>query len=306
MKNAKTRQSGIYVEILIRGSVDRIWQLTQVPELHQRWDLRFHEIRYLPREDASGPQRFLYETRIGFGLSIKGTGETRGQKSSSDGETTSALSFFSDDPKSLIREGSGYWRYIPTEDQVRFLTWYEYEVRFGRFGRLLDRIAFRPLIGWATAWSFDRLRLWVEDDQSPESSAILSSIHGVARISVALVWIWHGLVPKLMFHHADEVMMLHQAHISPRWLSALGISEIVMGILVLFTWNRRIALFASALLMVLATVGVAVFSPQFLPAAFNPVSLNFSVLALCVVGLIAARSIPSARRCLRKDPKEQR
>jgi uncharacterized membrane protein YphA (DoxX/SURF4 family) len=306
VRSTSNGQPGIYVEILIRGSVDRLWQLTQDPALHQRWDLRFHRISYLPRANSSVPQRFLYETRIGFGLAILRTGETLGQKSSGNDETTSALKFASDDPKSLIRDGSGYWRYIPTSDDVRFLTWYDYEVRFGVFGRLLDRFAFRPLIGWATAWSFDRLRLWIELGQSPETSLALSLIHGVARITVAFIWIWHGLIPKLLFHHIDEVTMLRQAYIPAHWLPALGVAEIAMGILVLTTWNRRIALIATALFMVLATIGVAVRSSQFLPAAFNPITLNVAVLALCIVGLIASRSLPTAGRCLRKDPRSQR
>ena len=72
------------------------------------------------------------------------------------------LRFWSQDPKSLIREGSGYWKYVPHGDDGRtilFLTLYHYRVRFGALGRFLDRLLFRPLIGWATAWSFDRLRL---------------------------------------------------------------------------------------------------------------------------------------------------
>jgi uncharacterized membrane protein YphA (DoxX/SURF4 family) len=306
VKTAKKRQSGIYVEILIRGSIDRVWQLTQEPDLHQRWDLRFHSIRYLPRENASLPQRFLYETRIGFGLSIKGTGETLGQKSSGNNETTSALKFASDDPKSLIREGSGYWRYVPTGDNIRFFTWYDYDVRFGALGRILDRIAFRPIIGWATAWSFDRLRLWVEGDQSPETSMLLAMVHAIARVTVAFIWIWHGLIPKLLFHSADELTMLRQANISLQWLPLVGVAEVAMGLLVLILWNSRIPLLLSALLMVFATAAVALRSPQFLTAAFNPVSLNLAVIALCVVGLIASRSIPSARHCLRKDPGGQR
>jgi hypothetical protein len=37
---------GIYVERRVRGSVDEVWRVTQTPEVHQRWDLRFTEIRY--------------------------------------------------------------------------------------------------------------------------------------------------------------------------------------------------------------------------------------------------------------------
>ena len=169
---------GIYVEILIQSDIDEIWRLTQQPALHQRWDLRFTRIEYLPRPDPNLPQHFLYETRIGFGLAIKGTGESVGLRSADTGDTTSALRFASDDPKSLIREGSGYWRYVPTDRGLRFFTWYDYQVRFGLPGRIIDRLFFRPLMGWATAWSFDRLRLWADDGQPPEVSLQLASSTG--------------------------------------------------------------------------------------------------------------------------------
>ncbi len=51
----------------------------------------------------------------------------------------SALRFWSHDPRSLILEGSGYWRYVPSVDGVRFLTSYDYRTRFGR--RPCDRPA---------------------------------------------------------------------------------------------------------------------------------------------------------------------
>jgi len=99
-----------------------------------------------------------------------GEGETVGRRDSTDGSSTSALKFGSDEPLSIIREGSGYWKYIPTDDGVRFLTWYDYRTRFGAVGAYVDRLIFRPLIGWATAWSFDRLRLWLEQGVAPEQA----------------------------------------------------------------------------------------------------------------------------------------
>jgi hypothetical protein len=72
---------------------------------------------------------------------------------------------------SLIREGSGYWKYIPTEHGIRFVTWYDYRTRFGTAGAVFDRLVFRPLMGWATAWSFDRLRLWLEQGIDPSKAA---------------------------------------------------------------------------------------------------------------------------------------
>jgi uncharacterized protein DUF4166 len=121
----------LYIEARIRGPIDDLWELTQTPELHQRWDLRYSEIAYLPRPDPVAPQRFRYTTRIGFGLAISSEGTTIGERTGRHGQRTSALTFWSDDPRSLIRRGSGYWKYIPTDDGIRFVT--AYDDALGRF-----------------------------------------------------------------------------------------------------------------------------------------------------------------------------
>jgi hypothetical protein len=129
----------IYVEINIQTAMDDLWAKTQVPSLHQRWDLRFSKIEYLPREDDSQPQKFLYSTRIGFGLNISGEGETAGTRDNKNGSRTSVLKFWSDDPKSMIQQGSGYWKYMPLENGIKFLTWYGYSTRFGAISASLMR-----------------------------------------------------------------------------------------------------------------------------------------------------------------------
>jgi uncharacterized membrane protein YphA (DoxX/SURF4 family) len=297
--------SGIYVEIEIQDDLDHIWLLTQDPAFHERWDLRFSRIHYLPRSSSAEPQQFLYETRIGFGLSIKGTGESTGQRASAVGDTTSSLKFASADPKSLIDEGSGYWRYVPTKSGLRFLTWYDYKVRFGIVGRLADRLVFRPLMGWATAWSFDRLRIWAETGRPPESTLAFSLIHAVARLSMATAWIWHGLVPKLLYQQIDERTMLAQADLPVGLLPWIGVLEILFGALILYGWSWRSIFLANIAFMVLATVAVALNSPAYLTAAFNPVTLNFAMIALSVVGWLSSAALASSRRCRRLAPKER-
>jgi hypothetical protein len=49
-----------------------------------------------------------------------------------------------------------------------------------------------------------------------------------------------------------------------------------------------------------ATIGVAVNSPRYLGAAFNPVSLNLAVLCLAVIDLLVLGGLPSAARCRRR------
>jgi hypothetical protein len=175
----------LYVETLVRSSVDRVWAATQDPAQHQRWDLRFTEIRYAEPPAHGEPQRFSYAIRIGPGrfplLRVAGTGVTVGERERPDGTRTSALRFGSPDPRSPIRDGSGWWRYVPTSDGVRFLTGYDYRTRWGRPGDAVDRWLLRPWMGWATAWSFDRLRIWLEDEIPPEASLHRAIADAAAR-----------------------------------------------------------------------------------------------------------------------------
>jgi hypothetical protein len=294
---------GLYIELPMRTEMERLWQLTQDPTLHQRWDLRFSTIRYLPKPDEDAPQRFLYETRIGFGLAIAGEGESTGTRSGATGERTSALRFWSDDAKSLVRTGAGYWKYIPESDgSIRFFTWYDYQTRFGVVGRLVDVLIFRPMMGWATAWSFDRLRLWIENDLVPEAVLRSSILYGVCRGVVAFVWIWHGLVPKLLFHDAAELAMLSDAGVAERWLPLIGAAEVGLGMLGFFAWQWRGYFVMSGVAMIAALVAVALRSPAQLMAAFNPVTLNMTVLGLCVCGWLGHFGSAFAGRCLRKPP----
>lgn len=298
----------IYVEIRVQGRLEDIWQRTQNPALHERWDLRFSEIDYLPR-DGDEPQRFRYETRLGFGLRIRGAGESTGTRDGTGGERTSALRFWSDDRKSLIREGSGYWRYVPTADGVRFLTWYDYRTRFGAPGRIVDRLLFRPLMGWATAWSFDRLRLWIEKGIDPALSMQRSLAHAVARIALAVVFLYQGLVPKLLYQHPSELAMLSGGGLSAdaagRALVAVGIAEVALGAILLVAWHARWPCVLVLALMPIALIGVVVTSPHLLAGAFNPVALNVAVAALAAVVWLGSADLPSAARCRRTRPGDE-
>lgn len=241
----------IYVEILIRAPLDALWAHTQTPVLHERWDLRFSTIEYLPRIDPGSPQGFRYTTRIGFGSEVSGEGETTGCRDLPDGSALSALRFWSDAPFSVIREGSGYWKYIPTPDGVRFLTWYDYRTRFGAAGALFDRTIFRPLMGWATAWSFDRLRLWLEDRIDPGVAVRQTVMHLVVRLALAVVFAYQSSVPELVVAVA---LLAAWFRAWPLWLCLVAMP---MAALNPFSLNVAIAALAAADLLVVAGVPAA-------------------------------------------------
>jgi hypothetical protein len=299
----------IYVEILVRAPMGALWDHTQTPALHEKWDLRFSRIEYLPKERETEPQRFRYSTRLGFGLQVEGEGESVGERNLADGSRSSALKFGSIDSRSIIREGTGYWKYIPTPAGIQFLTWYDYRTRFGAVGALFDRLLFRPLMGWATAWSFDRLRLWLEQGVDPAQAMRQTLVHGVARVGLALIFAYQGLVPKLIAHHVDEIAMLRDAGVAAGLRSmavtALGISELVLAASLLFAWHRRWPPLLSLGLMLLATAVVGVSSPRYFDAAFNPFSLNVAVACLAAVDLLVLAGLPSASRCRRRPSSEK-
>ena len=104
----------------------------------------------------------MYKTKIGFGLEIVGEGKSIGEIRKETGERISSLKFWTDNTLSLIQIGRGYWKYTPNKEYIHFETQYDYDTRFGRIGNVIDSYIFRPLLGWATAWSFDALKLWLE------------------------------------------------------------------------------------------------------------------------------------------------
>jgi hypothetical protein len=161
-------------------------------------------------------------------------------------------------------------------------------------------------MGWATAWSFDRLRLWIEKGIDPAVSGQRALVHGVARSAIALVFLYQGLVPKLLWRHPTELAMLGDAGLAPPAaalaLVLLGLAEVGFGGFMLAAWRPRWPFAATFGLMLAALAAVAVGSPGTLVAAFNPVTLDLALAALAVVGWATSRDLPSAARCLRTRP----
>ncbi|KJK54855.1 hypothetical protein [Saccharothrix sp. ST-888] len=191
----------LYVEIEIGAAVDVVWELTQQPHHHQRWDARFSRITYAeppvttpPAKWPSAattpspppPVRFRYTLGARPGPVLSGSGITTAERRRPDGTRTSALRFSSDTRLSPLQEGAGYWRYLPvTAESVRFLTGYDYRTWSGPVGGWLDRWMVRPAVGWLTAWSFDRLRLWAERGISPERALLNAYTEVLVRLTVA-------------------------------------------------------------------------------------------------------------------------
>jgi hypothetical protein len=158
-----TRARKIVVEAIIPAPVEVVWERSQVPEQHTAWDIRFNHIGYLDQTDERGYHLMDYRTNLALGITIIGYGRYLTNSELSH----SSFEFDSDDWKSIIRNGRGIWLYRRCSEGTLFKTVYDYDVRHGWIGRMLDAAIFRSLLQLATEWGFETLRQWCAgDDQA--------------------------------------------------------------------------------------------------------------------------------------------
>jgi uncharacterized membrane protein YphA (DoxX/SURF4 family) len=127
----------------------------------------------------------------------------------------------------------------------------------------------------------------------------LAQIAWLARLALALVFIWHGLAPKILWLSPDEVAMIaahglpDHALFAPESIARIGgIAEILLGIALLAVRRQRWPLLVAGAVLLVLLLDVALLSPHLLIQAFNPLSTNLAALALCAVVWLA--EAPSA------------
>ncbi|WP_432360018.1 DoxX-like family protein [Sporosarcina sp. UB5] len=298
------KQKPIYVEIEIDANIDDVWNATQDPDLHSQWDLRFSSITYLPKKDDE-PQMFTYKRTVTPLLTVEGWGKSTGTFNKGDGTRSSSLHFGTNQWFSPIKEGKGYWKYESQQKGTKFLTQYDYDANFGSLGKVFDAFVFRPIIGWGTALSFDVLKRWLEKGESPRSQYFrFFTTYGLA-ILFAFIWIYHGLIPKIIGNHLEERRMLASAFpLDDSKLTAMmigiGIAEVLFGILLL-VYQKKKHLFALQLaIFPMLTIAAIITAPEAAIHPFNPVTFNLSLIALSLIGYFSSDCLPTAKSCKRK------
>ncbi|MED0936568.1 DoxX-like family protein [Bacillus mobilis] len=293
----------IYVSAEMNTTMEKLWEYTQKPDIHTEWDARFTEISYLEKKEGE-PQKFLYKTKIGFGLEIAGEGESIGEMKKETGERISSLKFWTDNQLSLIQIGRGYWKYTPCKEHIHFETQYDYDTRFDRIGNVIDVYMFRPLLGWATAWSFDALKLWLEKGLHPRLLIKRTMTYWLVCFLFAFVWMYQGIVPKLVFTHSEEVKMLSvmigSTEHSIFVLKIIGLLEIIFGVLWLLPFQKRKVFVVHIFMLIALTIAAGFTNIVSFTEPFNPITLNVLLMGLSIVGYINSFDLPSAKNCKRK------
>lgn len=291
----------IYVETPVRTTLETALHFTQSPRLLTQWDLRFTSIDYLLRSDPDLPQRFHYSRRTRLGVRFNGEGEIKDLVRHADDVWSYTVRFWSVNGKSFIRSGTSNWHYSVAGEQVYLGTDLDYDVRHGFIGELTDRLVMRPLLGWATAWSFDCLRLWLEEGIPPAVSFGRYVGHAVGNCTVAAIWLYQALIIALfaMRGPTDMPAMLQPlAANATVLLAGLAIASALFGVLFVFLGSRVLHTVNVALVL-FALVVTLLLAPGLFLQFFNPVVWAAAMIAISTMTLLNAENIVQARRCRR-------
>ncbi|EOQ65046.1 hypothetical protein F935_00706 [Acinetobacter calcoaceticus ANC 3811] len=109
------------------------------------------------------------------------------------------------------------------------------------------------------------------------------------NVVLAFLWIYQGLVPKLLFINFDEIFVWQWVGLSLENAKlaghASGIAEIIFGLLFLFSSHKYIHyLSILGLLGLLVLIGVLIPSTLILP--YNPIVMNISMISLSIIYLL--------------------
>ena len=107
-----------------------------------------------------------------------------------------------------------------------------------------------------------------------------------ARVALGLVWLYEGLVPKILFLRADEIDLVRKSGViwrTPEWtLQVLGIAQIVFGLWLIIGWAERTAVALATLWMSVLIILVAAGNPAMLTDPYGAL-INELCLIACAI-----------------------
>jgi uncharacterized membrane protein YphA (DoxX/SURF4 family) len=149
------------------------------------------------------------------------------------------------------------------------------------------------------------LKTRATDDRAARIAKVL------ARTALGMIWVYEGLVPKLLFTTPQEVDLV--ARSGAYWptpmatLAALGVCEILGGLWLLSGRAEKTAATLSFVLVAILGPVCAVLEPSILYHPFGGLSKNLSLLACAaVVWLLAEKRPRSGKPQVRSDESRPR
>jgi hypothetical protein len=113
----------------------------------------------------------------------------------------------------------------------------------------------------------------------------------ISRYSLIFIWLWHGIVPKLIFQSESELELMRWSDFAAEHAVLItnlaGVAEIIFAAIMFICWRHKWPMFISIAMMVGMLVGTMMIKPTLATQAFNPVSLNIAVIGLSLINLFS-------------------
>jgi len=110
----------------------------------------------------------------------------------------------------------------------------------------------------------------------------------ISRYSLAIIFFYHGLVPKILYKSEQEVSMNNAflPFLEKNFaLISSGIAEVVYALCLVIFQKNKYLLFPAMGFSVLATIAIFVKLPELMTHAFNPFSINLAVFSFALINL---------------------
>jgi uncharacterized membrane protein YphA (DoxX/SURF4 family) len=122
-----------------------------------------------------------------------------------------------------------------------------------------------------------------------------------ARVALGVVWLYEGLVPKILFLRTDELNLVERSGIwwgsATLTLQVLGVLQIVFGLWLIVGWKERLAVAMATLWMCVLIVLVAAGNPAMLTDPYGALIKDLCLIA-CAMTVWMLSSLPNNIRSL--------
>jgi uncharacterized membrane protein YphA (DoxX/SURF4 family) len=124
-----------------------------------------------------------------------------------------------------------------------------------------------------------------------------------ARVALGLVWIYEGLVPKILFLRADEIDLVKNSGLmwrTPEFtLLVMGIAQMAVGLWLVIGWAERLAVAVATFWMFILILLVAGGNPAMLTDPYGALIKDVCLIACAVAVWMFApltAALPVGRR----------
>lgn len=108
----------------------------------------------------------------------------------------------------------------------------------------------------------------------------------VSRLALGIVWLYEGLVPKLLFLRADEIELVQKSHFvwrTPEFtLQLIGVAQIAVGVWLIVGFAERTAVAVATLWMSILIVLVASGNPPMLIDPYGALIKDCCLIACAI------------------------